>query len=131
VPAFAGIGQQIFVATLRAFDPGETEMQVAAIQVSIDHIHDIWPPVAVSAFVAVIPGHFQLLEIRFDAPVITTGHWVARLVEGFRYRRLLHLFTVAKKLRCQIGHAEIRSCPSGPANDDKTVLKSNPIYFGI
>ena len=79
-----------------AFDPGETEMQVAAIQVFIDHIHDIWLPVAVSAFVAVIPGHFQLLEIRFDAPIIMTCLWVARLVEGFRDRRLLHLFTVIK-----------------------------------
>jgi hypothetical protein len=37
------------MAADRAFDPGETEMQVAAIQVFIDHIHDIWPPVAVSA----------------------------------------------------------------------------------
>jgi hypothetical protein len=69
-PAFAGIGQQIFMATLRAFDSGETEMQVAAIQISIDHIHDIWPPVAVSAFVAVIPSHFQLLEIRFDTSLL-------------------------------------------------------------
>jgi hypothetical protein len=75
-----------------AFDPGETEMQVAAIQVSVDHIHDIWPTVAV----VVIPSHFQLPEIRFDAPVIMTGLWVARLVEGFSFRRLLHLFTVAK-----------------------------------
>jgi len=58
------------MAADRAFDPGETEMQVAAIQVFIDHIHDIWPPVAVSAFVAVIPGHFQLLEIRFDASLL-------------------------------------------------------------
>ena len=96
MPAFTGIGQQIFMATLRAFDPGETEMQVAAIQVSIDHIHDIWPPVAVSAVVAVTPSHFQHLEIRFDALVIMTCLWVARLVEGFRYRRLLHLFTVIK-----------------------------------
>ena len=51
-----------------AFDPGETEMQVVAIQVSIDHIHDIWPPV--SAFVAVISSHFQLLEIRFDTSLL-------------------------------------------------------------
>jgi len=84
------------MATLRAFDLGESEMQIAAIQVSIDHIHDIWPPVVVSAFVAIIPGHFQLLEIRFDAPIRMTCLWVARLVEGFCYRRLLHLFTVEK-----------------------------------
>jgi hypothetical protein len=35
------------MATFRALDPGETEMQVAAIQVSIDHIHlmgNIWLP---------------------------------------------------------------------------------------
>ncbi|MDX2447406.1 MAG: hypothetical protein QNK29_09460 [Desulfobacterales bacterium] len=40
---------------------------------------------SVSAFVAVIAGHFQLLEIRFVAPVIMTGYWVMQLVEGFCY----------------------------------------------
>jgi hypothetical protein len=28
-----------------------------------------------------------------------------------------------------VGHAEKRSCPSGPANDDKKVQKSNPLYL--
>ena len=60
----------LFMAAGSAFDPGETEMQVVAIQVSIDHIHDIWPPIAVSAFVAVISSHFQLLEIRFDTSLL-------------------------------------------------------------
>jgi hypothetical protein len=35
------------MATFRTLDPGETEMQVAAIQVSIDYIHlmaNIWLP---------------------------------------------------------------------------------------
>jgi len=78
---YAQLGQQIFVAAVRAFDPDETETQVAAIQVSIDHIHDIWPPVAVAEFVAFIPGHFQFFKIRFDEKEIfsTVGQKAGRV----------------------------------------------------
>ena len=55
--------------TIFATDPGETKMQVAAIQVSVDYIHDIGSPVAEATFVAVIPDPFQFFKIRLDAPV--------------------------------------------------------------
>jgi hypothetical protein len=77
--------------TAIAYHLPRNEMQVTAIQVSIDYIHDIGSPVAVATFVAVIPSPFQFFEIRLDAPVIMAFRWVASLICRFDCNRLLHL----------------------------------------
>ena len=44
---FAGESQKIFVAAVFAFHAGKAMAQIAAIQVTINHLFDIRPPEAV------------------------------------------------------------------------------------
>lgn len=53
-----------------AFHPGKPEMQISTLQVALDDIHHIGAPEAVPSFIAVIPKHFQLLEMILRAAVI-------------------------------------------------------------
>lgn len=39
--------QQIFVAAILAFDAGKAVVQIAAIQITVDHLFDIRPPEAI------------------------------------------------------------------------------------
>jgi len=44
VPAFTGECQEVFVAAVFAFHTGKTMLQIAAIQITVDHLCDIGPP---------------------------------------------------------------------------------------
>jgi hypothetical protein len=53
-PAFGGISallqhksQQIFVTAILAFDAGKAVVQIAAIQITVEHLFDIRPPEAI------------------------------------------------------------------------------------
>ena len=51
-------------------DPGKSEVEIAAVQVVLDDIHHEGAPEAVTPFIPVFPGAFQLFEVRFDALII-------------------------------------------------------------
>jgi hypothetical protein len=56
LPALAGKGQQIPMDAVLAFDTGKSVVRVAAIEITIDHLLDIWPPEAV------LPGEVFVID---------------------------------------------------------------------
>ena len=55
--ALAGEGQEIFIAAIFAFHTGKTVVQIATVQITIDHLLDIWPPEAV------LPGEMLVIDL--------------------------------------------------------------------
>ena len=55
-------------------------MQISALQIAQDNVHHIGAPEAVPALIAVIPNHFQLLEMVLRATVIIVVSGVAGAV---------------------------------------------------
>jgi len=47
VAALAGEGQKIFMAAILAFHTGKAVVRITAIEITIDHLLDIWPPESV------------------------------------------------------------------------------------
>jgi hypothetical protein len=47
VAALAGKSEEIFMAAVFAFHTGKTVLQIAAIEITINHLLDIWPPEAI------------------------------------------------------------------------------------
>jgi len=45
--ALAGVCQEVFVAAVFTFHAGKPVVQITAIEITIDHLLDIWPPEAV------------------------------------------------------------------------------------
>ena len=54
--ALAGEGQEIFIAAIFAFHTGKTVVQIATVQITIDHLLDIWPPETV------LPGELFIVD---------------------------------------------------------------------
>jgi hypothetical protein len=69
------------MAAIHPADPGKTQMQIAALQIPVNHLAHIGPPEAVHARITLIPGHLQLFEVRLDASIILAGLGVALLVQ--------------------------------------------------
>ena len=46
MPSFTREGQQVFMAAVFAFDAGKAVTQIAAIEIAVDYLFDIWPPEA-------------------------------------------------------------------------------------
>ncbi len=70
------------MAVLAASHPRKAEMQVAALQVTIDHLGHIGPPEAIARCVAVLPEHFQLLKVVLHAAKIAAGLRISGLVDA-------------------------------------------------
>ena len=70
IPAFAGKWQEIFMLTVITLDPGKTKMEVAAVQVFINDVQYIRPPIPIILLVPIIPFAYQFLEMRFHTPII-------------------------------------------------------------
>ena len=70
------------MTTTFTFDPRKTEIQIAAVQITIDHIQRIRSPKVVCASILIVPDGFQLFEMSFDTRVIMTDTWVSRLVNA-------------------------------------------------
>ena len=47
VPSFTRESQKIFVAAVIAFHTGKAVVQIAAVEITVDHLFDIGPPEAV------------------------------------------------------------------------------------
>jgi hypothetical protein len=72
--------QQKFTPAVHTFDPGKTTSKIPAIQVPADDILYVRPPESQTGRISIVPNLFQLLEMRFNAPVVAAGARVARAV---------------------------------------------------
>jgi hypothetical protein len=70
VPAFAGKWQEVFILAVITFDPGKTQMEVAAVQVFINDVQYIRPPITIIPLIPVIPYACQFFKMCFYTPVI-------------------------------------------------------------
>jgi hypothetical protein len=70
LPAFTGESQKILKTTFFTANPGKTKVKITAIQVLINHSHDICPPEAVPGSIPVIPCSFQRFEMIFNTFII-------------------------------------------------------------
>ena len=61
-------------------NPGESGMQIAAVQVLENHVHNVGSPETIPALVLIVPCAFQLFEVIFHALIISARFGVARLV---------------------------------------------------
>jgi len=69
--AFAGKRQEILIPTLFTTDPGKSHMEITAVEISVNHIHDVCPPETVPGCIHIIPCPFKLFKMIFDTLVIT------------------------------------------------------------
>ena len=69
------------MAALRTFDPCKATMQIAAIQITINDLHDIRPPESVIRGIALVPEPFQFFEVGLYALVIAACARMARAVD--------------------------------------------------
>jgi hypothetical protein len=65
------------MVTVIAFNTGESTVQISAIKVAHDHIHDIGSPEPVTLLIAIIPEHFQLFKMCLGTLEIITGAGVS------------------------------------------------------
>ena len=79
---FARKCEQIFVAACLAFDSGKAEVQIAALQVSVDNILYIRLPEPQAVRISIVPNLFQFFEMRFNALVEATGARIAWAVDA-------------------------------------------------
>jgi hypothetical protein len=78
-------------------DPGKTHMKITAVEISINHRHDVCPPETIPGCIHVIPCPFQLFKMIFNTFVICACPGIAGLVK-------------IKIICCCLGHGGIGSC---------------------
>jgi hypothetical protein len=61
------------MAAVFTFDPCETAVKVAAIQIAMDDIYYIRPPESKAGGISIVPDLFEFLEMGFYALVIGAG----------------------------------------------------------
>jgi len=60
--------------------PGKAAMQIPAVQILVDHIHDMGPPKTKPGRIPVVPNALQVLEMIFHAFVIAAVFGLARVI---------------------------------------------------
>jgi hypothetical protein len=70
IPAFAGKWQEVFMLAVITFNPGKTQMKVAAVQVFIYDVQYIRPPITIIPLIPIIPYARQFFKMCFYTPVI-------------------------------------------------------------
>ncbi len=70
------------MAALVAPHTRKAEMQIAALQVPIDHIGYIGSPETVARRIAVVPEHFQLFKVVLHTAEIAAGLRISGLVNA-------------------------------------------------
>jgi hypothetical protein len=63
-------------------DPGKTHMKITAVEISINHRHDVCPPETIPGCIHVIPCPFQLFKMIFNTFVICVCLGIARLIKA-------------------------------------------------
>ena len=74
MPALARKRQEIFMPAIATSYPGKTQMQIPAVQISVNHVPDIGPEKSILILVSIIPNHFQFFKMILHALSMgTTG----------------------------------------------------------
>ena len=77
----AGEGKQIFMAAVFTFHAGKAVVQIAAIEITIDHLLDIWPPESV------LPGEVLVIAPDKGFEIVLYTVVVIRRCRLWPYRR--------------------------------------------
>ena len=91
----------MLMVTVIAFNPGESALQISAIQIPINHIHDIGSPEPVTLLVAIIPEHFQLFKMCLGTLEIITGARVSGSINIIDMRSGFYINGNEKQFACQ------------------------------
>jgi hypothetical protein len=67
MPSFARIAQKIFMTTVIAADPCKSAMQIAALQIAVNHIHHIGAPKTAAGCETVIPYVLEFFKVVLNA----------------------------------------------------------------
>jgi hypothetical protein len=70
VTALAGEGEQVFMAAVFAFDTGKAVVQIAAIEIAVNHLLDVRPPEAVMLGKMIIINLNERFKTVLDATII-------------------------------------------------------------
>ena len=84
--ALAGKGQQIFVAAAFAFDAGKAVVRIAAIQIPMNNVLQIRPPVSVLPREMLIVNLYERLKAVLDAAIIIRFLWFSGAINSSRKR---------------------------------------------
>jgi len=95
VPAFAREGQEILVATIFAFNAGETIVEDAAIKIAVDHLFHIGTEETVLGGKALVIDLLKFLKVILYASVILGVLRFARAVYGRKVRHDTKAFWIA------------------------------------
>ena len=87
--------------TIIAFNPGESTVQISAIQIAINHIHDIGSPEPVTLLIAIIPEHFQLFKMCLGTLEIITGARISGSINIIGMRSGFHINGNKDQFACQ------------------------------
>jgi hypothetical protein len=80
VSPLARKGQQILMATFRTFNSCESTMQVPAIQITVNNIHDMGAPESKMKGIPLVPSLIQFFKMILNALVVATGLWATRAI---------------------------------------------------
>ena len=70
ITLLAGEREQVFMMAVIAFDTGKTMVKVAAVQILVNDIQYIRPPIPILLLILVFPYAFKFFKMCFHAPVI-------------------------------------------------------------
>jgi hypothetical protein len=76
VAALAGKGQQVFMAAVSTFHPGKTVVQIAAVEIAIDHLLDVGPPESV------LPRKTLLIDLNKDLEAVFNAAVIIRILRA-------------------------------------------------
>ena len=94
LPALTGKRQKILMTAFFAAHPGKSHMEVTAIQVSINHSHDVCPSEAQAGCIHIVPRPFKFFKMILNTYLIYACLWISWLVN-------------IKIISCWLGHGEI------------------------
>jgi hypothetical protein len=68
------------MTALFTFNPGKTEVKIPALQIPVNDLRDIFPPKTEAGGIPIVPDPPQLLEMGFDAFIVTTNLLISWLI---------------------------------------------------
>jgi hypothetical protein len=81
MPALARKRQQIFMPAIRAPHPGKPQVQIPAVQISVNHIPDIGSEKSILIPVSIMPNHFQVFKMILHALEVRCLLRMKRLID--------------------------------------------------
>ena len=69
------------MSAIAAPHPGKSQMQIAAVQIPVNHVSGIGPEKPVLSLIAIIPDNFQVFEMGLYALEVMGLPRIARLID--------------------------------------------------